>query len=116
MQFKARFDGEAVNAGGVRKQVELKCVATFLRRGAQQRMGHHDSRFAVKFDDLFYGFWVPRTQMLDHSISVLIDVLRHSFSFTRFELLVPVQRALFPKIEVTDQQDSNVYHHFHKAV
>src|SRR5882672_1421768 len=79
-------------------------------------MRDHDGRFAVKFDHLFDGFWVPGAQMLDHSISVLIDVLRHSFSLTRSGLLVPVQRALFPEIEVTDQQDGNVYHHFDKAV
>src|SRR5215470_18232006 len=54
--------------------------------------------------------------MLDDSISVLVCVFRHSFLSTRFRLFVPVQRALFPKIEVTNQQDGDVYHHFQKTV
>ena len=66
-------------------------------------MRDHEGGLAAKFDHFFDGFGVPGTQMLDQSISVLIDVLRHSFSFTRFELLVPVQRALFPEIDIPDQ-------------
>src|SRR5215475_1236819 len=78
-------------------------------------MKYNDGRLAVKFDDLFNRFWIPRAQMLDDSITVLFFVFRHSIQFTR-RLLMPVARALFPEIEVTDQQDGDVNHHLDKAI
>src|SRR6267142_533470 len=115
VQFEAGLDREAVNAGGVRKQVKLKCVTTFLCRRAQKPVRQNNGRLAAKFDHVLDGFGIPRAQMLDDSISVLVCVVRHLFSLTR-SLLVPVQRALFPEIEITNQQDGEVYHHFDKAI
>jgi len=116
VQLEARFNREAVHAGCVGQQVKLQGVATFPRRRAQETMGNNDRGFAAGFDNVFDRFRIPRAQMLDDSISVLVYVLRHSFSFTRYRLFVPVQRALFPEIEVTNQQDGDVYHHFDKTI
>src|SRR4029077_5560879 len=47
VQLKARPAGEAVNASGVRKQIKLQGVATFLRSRAQKAVGNDDRGFAV---------------------------------------------------------------------
>jgi len=116
VQFEPRFNGEAINAGGVGEKVELQGVATFLCGGAQQAVRDHNCCLTVKLDHFFHGFCIPGTQMFDDNISALIGIVRHSFSLTRSSLFVPVQRALFPEIEVTDKQNRDVYHHFHEAV
>ena len=72
VQLKARLNGEAVNAGGVGKQIKLQGVATFLRSRAQKAVGNDDRGFAVKFDYILDRFCVPTAQMLDDSISALI--------------------------------------------
>ena len=79
LQLETRLDGEAIDASCVGEQVELQRITTFLRACAQKATWDNNGRFAVKFDDFFDRFWIPRAQMLDDSISVLVCVIRHSF-------------------------------------
>src|SRR5215470_15057269 len=116
LQFKTGLDGVSVDARNVREEVELQRVTTLLRSCAHKAMRDNNGRLAVEFDDFFDYSWIPRAQMLDDSLSVLVCVIRHSFLFTRCRLFVPVERALFPEIEISDQQDGNVDHHLEKAI
>lgn len=115
LKLEAGLNRKTVYASDVRKKIKLQGVTTLLGGGAQKAMGNNNSGLTAEFDYVLDRSRIPRPQMLDDSTSALVCV-RHSFSFTRYRLFVPVQRALFPEIEVTNQQDGDVNHHFQKAV
>jgi hypothetical protein len=114
VHFETRLKGKTVDAGGVREKIKLqRDVFAASRGGGAQKLGrNNDGRLAAKLDYLGDGFRIPRAQMFDHNISALFGALRHSFrhSFrkSRRGLFMPVECALFPKIEITDQQDGDV--------
>ena len=117
IQLESRLNGVTVHASSVRQQVELQvgvCAAT-LCRVPKQVSWHYDRRFAPGFNHFHNGRWGPRTQVFDNNISLLAGRLCHNFQ-SHERLFVPVQRALFPEIEITDQKNGNVNHHFDKAV
>jgi len=56
-------------------------------------------------------------QVLGHNISALAGILGHRFEVLRRRLiLMPIERAFFPQIEVTHQKYGDVYHNFQEAV
>jgi len=80
VQFKAWFAGIAVDAGGIRKEIELErsVGATALGVGAQKLARHHNRGFAAKFNDLRDSLFIPRAQAFGYSISVFTGRLRHN--------------------------------------
>ena len=119
VQFETRLAGIAVNAGGIGNQVklQLRVIATALGHGTQDFARQNERGLAAKFNHFLDRVWIPRTQVLGHNTSALAGILSHRFEALRRRLiLVPVQRAFFPKIEVTHQKYGDVYHHFQEAV
>ena len=118
VQFESRLGGVAVHAGGVGQEIvlQLGVLATPFCRGSEEFARHHDRGFAPEFKHIYDRFRVPRTQASGYNISVLAGRLSHNLESHVRWLFVPVQRAFFPEIQVTDQQDGNVDHHLHKAV
>ena len=119
IQFEARLMRKSVNACGIGDQVKLqiRMVATAFGHGPQYLPRQNDGRFAAEFNHFLDGVWIPRTQVLDDNISALAGILGHRFESLRRRLvLMPVERAFFPQIEVPDQKDGDVYHHFREAV
>src|SRR5882757_4936290 len=90
--------------------------STVFRGRAKQFSRNHNRRFAMKFNDFRNAIRVPDAKLFGYNTSVLTATLCHDLSDLRRWLFVPVQRALFPKIEIADQQNCNVHHHFVKAV
>jgi len=119
VQLESRLNRVTVQAGSVAQQVELQLgigVAA-LRHGPKQILRHYNRGFAPEFNDFRNGLWAPRAQALDNNTSFLAGRLRHNAIPQALLLLfMPVQRALFPKIEITDQENGDVHHHFYKAV
>src|SRR5262249_50738206 len=107
---------EATDGGGVGKKIKLQILATEFRRGAKELTGHNERRFTVKFNDFRDRVRVPSAKLFDYNLSVLPATVCHVMSELRRPLLVPVQRALLPKIEIPNQKDCNVQHHFIKAI
>jgi hypothetical protein len=61
-------------------------------------------------------------KLFDYNISLCIDKLRHVTHVTEvlegLALLlrfVPVERALLPEIDITDQENGYIYHHFYET-
>jgi len=102
VQFKARFVGVTVNAGGIAKliEIELGIFLALFGDGPQKLMRHDESGFAAMFDDLGDSFGVPRTKALDDSSSACIGEFRHGNEIPEGQLvllllrLVPVECAL----------------------
>src|SRR5260221_2747158 len=90
--------------------------STVFRGGAKQFARHHNRGFAMKFNDFRNAIRLPAAKLFGSNTSVLTATLCHDLSDLRRWLFVPVQRDLFPKIEIADQQNCNVHHHFVKAV
>jgi len=90
---------------------------TSLGYGPQDFSRQNDGRLAPEFDHFLNGVWVPGTQVLDDNTSILAGILGHRFeSLRRRLILMPVERAFFPQIEVPDQENRDVDHHLCKAV
>src|SRR5262249_49658213 len=64
---------------------------------------------------------IPAAKLFDYNISVCIGELRHVTEILKgpepasFLGLMPVECALFPEIDISDQQNSYVEHHLHEA-
>ena len=87
-----------------------------FRRCPEEFAWHDDRSLSSVFTDFRDRFRVPRTQALSDNISVFTGRLRHDLESHLRRLFMPVQRALFPKIQITDQQDGDVEHHLPEAV
>ena len=118
VQFESRLSRGAVHASGVGQEVvlQLGIPAAAFCRGSEEFSRHHDRGFAPKFNPFHDRFRVPRTQAFGYNIRVLAGRLRHDFESHMRRLFVPVQRAFFPEIQITDQQDGDVHHHFCKPI
>jgi hypothetical protein len=119
LQLVARFHRETVKAGGVGKQVELQAVvvATALSDASQVLSGDNDCRLAAEFDHFLDRVRAPRAQPRDYNISILTVAFRHWLRNPALRRLVmPVERAFFPQIDVSDQEDGDVDEHLHEAV
>src|SRR5580704_5073625 len=107
IQFKPGLVGISVNASSICNEVKLqfRMIATAFRHGAQNLARENECRFAAEFNHFLDGVWIPRAQMLGHNTSALAGILSHRYEALRRRLiLMPVQRALFPKIEGADQK------------
>src|SRR6476646_11383380 len=110
---------EAVHASRVGEQVKLqiRVVAASLCHGAKGFAWKNQCGFAAEFNDFLDGVRIPGAQVLNHNISFLTDILGHRFeTLRRMLILMPVERAFLPQIEVADQQDGDVDHHLHEPV
>ncbi len=122
IQFKARLVRVAIKAGRIGEKIALQLVATALGSGPEQLARHDDRRFAAILDYFRNAIRVPRPQVFCRKqvsaddTSVLVGILRQFFLIPKRRLVMPVQRALFPKIKVTDQQDADIHHHLCEAV
>ena len=104
VQFESRLVRITIDAGRVCQQVVLKglLLAAAFSSGSKQLGRHNDRGFASEFYDFSDRLRVPRTQLLGYNISVLAGSFRHDFESRKRRLFMPVQRALFPEIEVTN--------------
>ena len=119
VQFVAGFQWEAVNASGVAQQVKLQgaIIATTLGDAAQIFSGDDNSCFTAELDDFLDGVGAPRAKASDYNISRLTTAFRHRFRNPALRRLVmPVERAFFPQIDVSDQEDGDIDEHLHEAV
>ena len=110
-EFEARLMRESVHASGIREQIKLqfRMITAVLGYGPQDFAGHHDGRLTAEFNHFLDGVRIPRTQLLGHNTSALAGILGHRFQALRRRLiLMPVQRAFFPQIEVTHQKYGDV--------
>ena len=119
VQFESRFVRVTVHAGGIREQVKLKrgIFTTSLRHTPQNLSRQNNRRLPAKLNHFLDRVGIPRAQVFNYNISVLAGILSHRFEALRRSLvLVPVQRALFPQIEVTDQEYSDIDHHLGESI
>src|ERR1700737_2394799 len=117
--LKARLERIAVEAGGVAQQIKLEFLvsATALGNVAQYVARNDDGSLAAKLDHFTDRVGIPSTQSLDHNISNLVAVVRHSSRILQLRrLFMPVERALFPEINVPNQEDGNVHEHLCEAI
>src|SRR5580658_6553814 len=104
VEFEARLVRVAVHTSCVGEQVKLqfRVVVTALSDRPQDFARKNDRRFAPEFNYFLNSVWIPSTQVLDDNISFLAGTLSHRREALRRRLiLMPVERALFPQIEVT---------------
>jgi len=79
---------------------------TTVFRGGSKKFARNDNRwYRTEFDHFRNGFRIPRTQVFGYNISFLARRLRHDFESRMRRLFMPVQRAFFPEIEISDQHD-----------
>src|SRR5260370_243040 len=118
VQFESWLSRITVHAGGIGKKVVMQVgvPAAVFCRGSEEFARHDDRDLAAEFNHFRDRFRVPRTQAFGYNISVFTGRLRHDFESQMRRLLMPVQRALFPEIQITDQQDGYVEHHLPEAV
>ncbi len=124
VQFKARFEGKAIEAGDITQKVEIegRIVSTLQGDGPQQVVWNDEGGLAVILDDLRDRLRVPQAKLFDYNISFCIGKLRlvtHVAEVLEglalLLLSVPVERALLPEIDITDQENGYIYHHFYEA-
>src|SRR6266567_3113400 len=118
VQFESWLSRITVHAGGIGKKVvlQLGVPAAVFCRGSEEFARHDDRGLAPECNHFHDRFRVPRTQAFGYNISVFTGRLRHDFESQMRRLFMPVQRALFPEIQITDQQDGYVEHHLPEAV
>src|SRR6266852_2538355 len=80
VDLETRLERVAVDAGGVAQQIkpEIFVATTALGNVAQHVARNDDGRLATKLDHFTDRVRAPSTQSLDHNISILVAVLRHS--------------------------------------
>jgi len=100
------------------KSLNLKLISATARGNVAQHVARNDDgSLAAKLDHFTDRVGIPSTQSLDHNISNLVAVVRHSSRILQLRrLFMPVERALFPEIDVPNQQDGNVHEHLCEAI
>ena len=119
LQLVARFHRETVEARSVGEEVELQAVfvATTFGDVSQILPSDDDRRLTAEFDYFLDGVGAPRAQPGDYNISILTVAFGHWLRNPALRRLVmPVERAFFPQIDVSDQEDGDVNEHLHEAV
>ena len=119
VQFVARFHRETVNARGIAEQIELQAVlvATAFGNASKEFAWDHDGGLTAEFNYFLDRVGAPCAQASDYNISGLTTALRHRFRNPALRRLgMPVERAFFPQIDVSDQEDGDVNEHLHEAV
>jgi len=119
VQFVARLHRETVNASGIAEQIELQAVfvATAFSNASKEFASDHDGGFTAEFNYFLDRVGAPCAQASDYNISRLTTALRHRFRNPALRRLgVPVERAFFPQIDVSDQEDGDVNEHLYEAV
>ena len=110
---------ETVNAGGIGQQVKLKPCSSRQRSATLRNTssGDHDGGLTAEFNYFLDRVGAPCAQASDYNISGLTTALRHRFRNPALRRLgMPVERAFFPQIDVSDQEDGDVNEHLHEAV
>ena len=119
VQLVARLHRETVNASGIAEQIELQgvFVATAFGNAAKEFAWDHECGLTAEFNYFLDRVGAPRAQASDYNISRLTTALRHRFRNPALRRLgMPVERAFFPQIDVSDQEDGDVNEHLHEAV
>jgi len=79
VEFEARLDGVAVDAGNVAQEIELqsRILLADLGGAAQKILGNDEGGLAAKLHDLRDSIRVPTAKLFDYKISVCVCGLRH---------------------------------------
>src|SRR6266481_2565136 len=80
IQFEARFGGETIHRGRIRKKIKLQCVAAIFGGSAKQFARHHQRCFVMKLDDFRNRLRIPGAKAFGYNISVLTATLCHDLS------------------------------------
>src|ERR1700682_2492852 len=92
--------------------------AVFLqifRSAVKMLSSNYDRNFPPELTDFEYRLRIPCTQSKHGRILLHIRFLSHDWLSGNGLLFIPVERAFFPEIDVSHEQDRYIKQHFEKA-